>query len=75
VQAATRNLDDVLRSLDDALADKLDEGLSASDPQARIAINRQAAGIIARYQGFIHSSPLIREVDSNPFVPVNVQAC
>jgi hypothetical protein len=73
VQAATRNLDDVLRSLDDALADKLDEGLSASDPQARIAINRQAAGIIARYQGFIGSSPLIREVDSNPFVPVNVQ--
>jgi hypothetical protein len=72
-QSATRNLGDVLRSLDDALADKLDEGLNAASPEARNAINRQAAGIIARYQGFIHSSPLIREIDGNPFVPVNVQ--
>jgi hypothetical protein len=72
-QAATRNLGDVLRSLDDALADKLDEGLNAANPEARLAINRQAAGIIARYQGFIYSSPLLREVDSNPFVPVDVQ--
>jgi hypothetical protein len=73
VQSATRRLDVILRSLDEALADKLDEGLNASNPQARTAINRQASDIIARYQGFIHASPLVREVDDNPFVPVNVR--
>lgn len=73
VQTATRSLDEVLTILDERLADKLDEGLNAADPAARQAIHRQAAEIIGRYQRFIRTSPLMRQVDDNPFVAVNVQ--
>jgi hypothetical protein len=72
-QAAARSLDIILRSLDESLADKLDAGRNAPDAQGRAAINKQALDIIARYQGFIYSSPLVREIDSNPFAPVGVQ--
>ena len=68
-----RQLHDVLKVLDESLADKLDEGLNASDPARRAAINREAASIIDRYQRYLGSSPLLREIDDNPFVPVDVQ--
>lgn len=72
-QSAAKTLDGVMRELDESLADKLDEGLNAADPVRRQQVNAQAAEIIERYQRFVGTSTLIREIDDNPFVPVNVQ--
>lgn len=72
-QAATRQLDAVLKTLDESLADKLDEGLNAADPAARSRINSQASALIGKYLRFIHTNPLMAEIDDNPFVPLNTQ--
>jgi hypothetical protein len=72
-QAATRQLDAVLKTLDESLADKLDEGLNATDDATRSRINSQASALIAKYLSFIHTNDLMAEIDDNPFVPLSTQ--
>jgi hypothetical protein len=72
-QAAVRNLDKVLKHFDESLADKLDEALNAADENVRAALNKQAAAIVARYTNYLHTDPMVTQLDGNPFVPLSVQ--
>jgi hypothetical protein len=72
-QSSVRRLDNVLKNLDESLADKLDEGLNAADEATRAAVNKQASAIIERYTTFLYTNPLVTRLDDNPFVPLSVQ--
>ncbi len=66
-----RRFDAVLGTLDDQLADKLDEALNAADPQQRSALHEQARAILAGYAKYVRDEPLIVALDDNPFVPLS----
>jgi hypothetical protein len=66
-----RRFDAVLGTLDDQLADKLDEALNAADPQHRSALHEQARAILAGYARYVRDEPLIVALDDNPFVPLS----
>jgi hypothetical protein len=66
-----RRFDAVLGTLDDQLADKLDEALNAADPQQRSALHEQARAILAGYARYVRDEPLIVALDDNPFVPLS----
>lgn len=72
--SATKKLYTILDRLDERLIDKLDEALVAENEQERSQLNQQAASIVKEYQHFVNSDPLIKDLDQNPFTPVNVQA-
>jgi hypothetical protein len=72
ITKGVRRLDKVLVRLDTSLADKLDEGLNAAEPQARAQVNREALGIIDKYIAFLDSDPLIENIDDNPFVDMDL---
>jgi hypothetical protein len=72
VQKGVRRLDTILKTLDESLADKLDEALNA-DEVKRPQFNQQAAAIIARYQQFLKTSSVVIGLDANPFRPVRVE--
>jgi hypothetical protein len=61
-------LDDVLMNFDDALTDKLDEALNATDDAARTKLNNEATKIIARYIVYLKSSPIVMKLEGDtPF--------
>jgi hypothetical protein len=66
-----RRFDAVLGTLDDQLAEKLDEALNAADPQQRSALHEQARAILAGYAKYVREEPLIVALDDNPFVPLS----
>ena len=74
VARSVRQLDRVLTVFDEALADKLDGALSATDPAEKQRWHAEARAEIDRYQGFLASDPLVQELDGNPFMPVTVRA-
>jgi len=64
----------VLSTLDESLADKLDEATNATDPAKRAALVQDARAILQRYQQFLASDDTINELDTNPFVPLQIRA-
>jgi hypothetical protein len=64
----------VLAELDASLADKLDEAMNATDAKQRADLVGEAKKILDRYQKFITSEPLIKDLDENPFVPLSIRA-
>jgi hypothetical protein len=74
VTQKVRKLDQVLAMFDESLNDALDASLNAADPQEKQRFHDEARELIARYQHFLASDPLVQELDGNPFVPIAVKA-
>ena len=62
----------LLESLDESLADKLDEATNATDATKRAALIAEAREIMTKYQAAL-SNPVIADLDNNPFVPLSIQ--
>lgn len=67
-------LDEILRRLDDSLAETLDEALNASDDEQRKALHRLAVDQMDDFNAYVAADPLLANLDNNPFVPVTVRA-
>ncbi len=63
----------MLATLDESLADKLDEATNATDPAARARLVEEAKAIIGRYEAYLSGEPLIADLDANPFAPLAIQ--
>lgn len=63
----------VLVALDESLADKLDAATNATDSTVRAGLVAEAKAIMQRYQSYLSSEPLIKDLDDNPFVPLAIQ--
>lgn len=64
----------VLETLDERLADALDDAVNASDPAVRAKHVAEARAIMGEYAQFLGSSKIISELDSNPFMPIAIKA-
>lgn len=71
---SVRKLDGVLALFDESLSDALDQALNATEPSAKQQFHDEARAIIARYQRYLSTDPVVQELDSNPFVPIAVQS-
>ena len=63
----------VLATLDESLADKLDEATNASNPAARAKLVEEAKTIIQRYQNYLAGEPVIVTLDTNPVMPLAIR--
>jgi len=63
----------ILSSLDHSLASKLDEVGKSTDPAQHQKLVGEAKGIILQYENFLANDSLIPQLDSNPFVPLQIQ--
>ncbi|HET8995252.1 MAG TPA: hypothetical protein VFN42_01155 [Acetobacteraceae bacterium] len=63
----------VLETLDESLADKLDEVANTTDATARAELVTEAKAIMQRYQSYLSSETLIADLDDNPFSPLTIQ--
>ena len=63
----------VLGSLDESLADKLDEVTNNSDPATHTKLVGEAKKILQDYESYISQEPLIAQLDDNPFVPLQIE--
>lgn len=63
----------VLQSLDERLADALDDATNATDETKRAELVTHAKSLIAEYTAFLNSDPRITELDNNPFVPLSIR--
>jgi hypothetical protein len=70
---AAARLDGVLASLNEGLADALDEALSTGETAERRAAAGRALSIARRYQAFVSTSPLIQHIDRNPYLDTGIQ--
>jgi len=74
VKGKTALLYDILGKRDEALMDKLDEGLNAEkDSPAQIKAYGEASKLVKDYVSYVNGSPLVQEIDSNPFKNVAVK--
>ena len=55
------------------LADKLDAASNAADAQQRSELVEEARQIIERHRDYLAASPIIADLDANPFVPLAIQ--
>ena len=62
----------LLESLDESLADKLDDATNATDPTQRAKLVAEAREIMVRYEEAL-KNPVIADLDGNPFVPLTIQ--
>lgn len=62
----------VLDFLDERLIDKLDEALNAEAGPARKALTDEAREIISEYTDYVANDDLLRDVDDNGFVDVEI---
>src|SRR5580698_9532817 len=60
----------VLATLDEELADKLDDVANAADPAKRTDLITAAKAVITRYENYVTSEKLLADLDDNPFVPL-----
>ena len=72
-EVVRKAFESVLRKLDDRLAAKLEQAVKASDGAAHAKLVSEAQGTIKEYQTFIDGSPLVAELDKNPYHPVTVR--
>ncbi len=63
----------LLGTLDELLADKLDAASNAADAQQRSELVEEARQIIERHRDYLAASPIIADLDANPFVPLAIQ--
>jgi len=63
----------ILTTLDQSLADKLDEMGNSTDPSQHEKLAGEARGLISQYESFVTSNELIGQLDKNPFVPLQIQ--
>lgn len=63
----------MLGKFDHSLADVLDEVANAANPAAQAKLVTDAVKVIERYESFLASEPLIRQLDQNPFVPLRIE--
>jgi hypothetical protein len=73
LRAYDSHVEPIMAALDERLADKLDEATNAADPATRAALVAEARQLIATYQQFLAAEPLIKDLDDNPFVPLNLE--
>ncbi len=64
----------VLATLDERLADKLDEATNATDAAKRTTLVGEAKAIMQEYAQYLTSESLIKDLDENPFVPLSIRA-
>jgi hypothetical protein len=60
--------------LDESLAEVLDNATKATDAAKRAELVAEAKAIIGRCQTYLGSEPLLKDLDGNPFVPLNIVA-
>jgi hypothetical protein len=70
----SQKVEPILSVLDEALADALDDATNAGDAQKRSEAVTQAKELIQSYQNFLGSESIIKDIDSNPFVPLQISA-
>jgi len=63
----------ILTTLDQSLADKLDEMGNSSSATEHQKLAGEARQLIDKYESFLSSDPLIPQLDKNPFVPLQIQ--
>jgi hypothetical protein len=63
----------VLGTLDESLADKLEEATNATDAAQRAKLVEEAKQIMQRYETYLAGEKIIADLDSNPFVPLAIQ--
>ena len=74
IKGKTSTLHEILGQRDENLMDKLDEGLNAEkDSPSQLKAYDEASKLVKDYVGFVNGSPLVQEIDSNPFKPVAVK--
>jgi hypothetical protein len=73
IRGGTKNLFAMLETLDTSLIDKLDEAINALDPAQRKALHGQALEIVGGYRKFIRSDALLRDIDDNGFLELDVR--
>jgi hypothetical protein len=74
VRSGVGVLDGILGQLDERLVDALDELYVCDDDRKRTRLTADARAIINEYAMFVASDPLMRAIDQNPFIPVNIAA-
>ncbi len=62
----------IMAALDESLADMLDDAMNQTDAAKRADMVAQARAIVARYQAYLASEPLIGLLDENPYVPIAI---
>jgi hypothetical protein len=62
----------VLDHLDERLIDKLDDALSASTPEERTGFSQEAREIVDQYIDYVKSDELLRDIDDNGFVDMQI---
>jgi len=63
----------VLQTLDERLAQKLDEATSQTDPAQRTKLVAEAQQIIQEYTSFVSSSQIVTDLDTNPFAAIAIK--
>jgi hypothetical protein len=63
----------VLQTLDERLAEKLEEATSQTDPAQRTKLVGEAKQIIQEYQNFVSSSQIVTDLDTNPFAAIAIK--
>jgi hypothetical protein len=71
VTEVVKRYDEAKTAFDSSLSDKLDEALNAGDPDKRRDLNRQAGQMIKEYQSYVQGDPLLKELQTNPFVKMS----
>jgi hypothetical protein len=64
----------MMETLDHSLAEVLDEVSKASDAAEQVKLVKDAQKIISKYESFLAGEPLIKQLDKNPFVPLQIEA-
>jgi hypothetical protein len=62
----------VLDTLDESLAEKLNDIGTNSDPARQADLVEDARKIIDRYKSYIANEPFVAAIDANPFVPLSI---
>jgi hypothetical protein len=70
----TNRVEPILNQMDESLCDVLDDASNATDANKRAELVGQARALIGRYQAFMGSEPMFKELDGNPFVPLSISA-
>jgi hypothetical protein len=74
IKGKTSKLYEILGVRNEKLMDKLDEGFNAEkDSPAQIKAYGEASKLVKDYVSFVNGSPLVQEIDANPFKPVAVK--
>jgi hypothetical protein len=63
----------VMDKLDANLAHKLDEIANNADPAQHEKLVQEAKGLLQGYRSYLANEPLIATLDSNPFVPLQIE--